>query len=515
MTKSIPVVDLFAGPGGLGEGFSSYRNHKNKNFFHVALSIEKDPLAHATLELRSFYRQFAGSRIPADYYRFIRGEISRQELFNASPREARAASAESWRAELGAERLDVVRDRIKRSLPEKRPWVLIGGPPCQAYSLAGRSRNKGVETYDPETDVRQTLYTEYLQIIADHRPDVFVMENVKGLLSATLSTNRLFERIVDDLSDPLRAVRREGRTALGKDRILRYSVYPLALNETLVPVGPESYLVYAERHGIPQARHRVFLLGVRQDLHGKRPGSLRVVPSVSVKSVLAGLPRLRSGVAPDTDDEWLRVLRSARRARWLDAVRSNGGAQVAHGILAVLDKLAAPREKRGNEFVEYDCRVDYEQGWFLDGRIGGACNHSTRSHMVADLHRYLFVSCFGEVHGRSPQLKDFPKDLLPKHRNIRLALKGSTYFADRFRVQIAGKPATTITSHLSKDGHYYIHHDPSQCRSLTVREAARLQTFPDNYFFCGERTPQFVQVGNAVPPMLARQIAAIVGDLIG
>jgi DNA (cytosine-5)-methyltransferase 1 len=515
MTRSIPVIDVFAGPGGLGEGFSSYRNAKSQRPFRIALSIEKHPLAHATLELRSFYRQFAGTRVPDSYYRLLRGEISGRELFNGSPQEAQTASTESWNAELGAAPLADVRDRISKSLSGRKPWVLIGGPPCQAYSLAGRSRNKGIESYDPETDVKQTLYVEYLQIIADHKPAVFVMENVKGLLSATFAAKRLFERIVDDLSDPLKAIRREGRTAVGKGRVLRYSVYPLGLTETLIPMGPGSYLVYAERHGVPQARHRVILLGVRQDLDGKRPNNLKEVREVPSMKVLGGLPRLRSGMAGDTSAEWLRMLRLARRANWLDAVRSDGGAQVAHKILNVLEDLTPPRKGRGAEFVECDCAVDYQKAWFLDGRIGGACNHATRSHMAADLYRYLFTSSYGQVHGRSPQLRDFPKGLLPKHSNVRLALKGSAYFADRFRVQLADRPATTITSHISKDGHYYIHPDPSQCRSLTVREAARLQTFPDNYFFCGDRTPQYVQVGNAVPPLLATQIASIVYDLIG
>ena len=154
------------------------------------------------------------------------------------------------------------------------------------------------------------------------------------------------------------------------------------------------------------------------------------------------------------------------------------------------------------------------RAWFSDPRLHGACNHETRGHIREDLHRYFFSAVFARKRGRSPLLENFPHALLPKHENVGDALK-ETKFNDRFRVQLANRPSTTIVSHSSKDGHYFIHYDPAQCRSLTVREAARLQTFPDNYRFEGPRTEQYKQVGNAVPPLLARQIAEIVAALIG
>jgi DNA (cytosine-5)-methyltransferase 1 len=134
--------------------------------------------------------------------------------------------------------------------------------------------------------------------------------------------------------------------------------------------------------------------------------------------------------------------------------------------------------------------------------------------MDSDLFRYIYAACYARLRGKSPSLQHFPTDLLPAHLNVDTAIEDGGNFSDRFRVQVATRPSTTIVSHISKDGHYYIHPDPMQCRSLTVREAARLQTFPDNYFFCGPRTSQYTQVGNAVPPLLAKQIGNVVLDVL-
>lgn len=200
---TIPVIDLFAGPGGLGEGFSSLRDDMGRPVFRICLSVEKDYFAHKTLELRSFFRQFPDGKAPEDYYRYIRGEgVSREELFSKNERQAEVAQREAWRFELAEEHKEEIDKRIRTALNGEKIWVLIGGPPCQAYSIIGRVRMRGQDPEKYENDPRHHLYREYLRILATHRPPVFVMENVPGLMSSQANGEGIFEKILNDLSMP-------------------------------------------------------------------------------------------------------------------------------------------------------------------------------------------------------------------------------------------------------------------------------------------------------------------------
>ena len=504
----IPVIDLFAGPGGLGEGFSALRRG-GEFLFKIKLSIEKDEHAHQTLQLRAFFRQFPHQEAPEDYYNYLAGTITREKLFEGFPREAEKAAREAWHAELGGDAFPnaTIDRRIEDAIGTRIHWALIGGPPCQAYSLAGRSRRK----YDPTfaADEKHFLYEQYLRIIAKHQPPVFVMENVKGLLSAKVEEKGIFDKIRSDLENPLDAI--YGRARREEDLTYRLVSLVVKRDDLLDRCDPKDFVVRAEDYGIPQARHRIILLGIRND-NEKKPALLTGKPRVSIEDVISDLPHLRSGVSkePDSPEAWSGILMTIADADWLRSARVDEA--LRREIRALLRGVDATLG-RGANFQPRARRVIHaHRDWFDDERLTGVCNHATRSHIRADLHRYFFVSAFARVHGRSPLLDDFPPELLPLHQNVAAALE-ETKFNDRFRVQPAGRPSTTVTSHISKDGHYYIHYDPTQCRSLTVREAARLQTFPDNYLFEGGRTQQYHQVGNAVPPLLARQIAEIVYDL--
>jgi DNA (cytosine-5)-methyltransferase 1 len=512
----IRVVDIFAGPGGLSEGFASVTDSRGRPAFETVLSVEMEPFAFETLRLRTFFRQFLDGA-PKEYYRFLRGEITREALYESHPREAKRAKTQCWNARLGpgGQKSDRVRERIDEAIGDCENWVLIGGPPCQAYSLAGRSRNQGNPEYDPDKDARQRLYVEYLQILADHRPAVFIMENVKGLLSATLKNDRVFHRILEDLRSPVAALARENRSGR-RSWTGKYRIYSLVERHMFENGDLLGSVIQAEKYGIPQARHRVILLGVRDDLNGITPKVLKPHLRVPLSSVISSLPKLRSGLSRSADSAtaWRDCLRSQVESRWANAgTRKADTVELSDLVRSSLMAIDPPVADRGGEFVAGDITSLHAKNWYCDSKIGGVCNHSTRGHMESDLFRYIYAACFAKLHGKSPSLQHFPTDLLPDHYSVDNALEDGGNFSDRFRVQIESRPSTTVVSHISKDGHYYIHPDPMQCRSLTVREAARLQTFPDNYFFCGPKTSQYVQVGNAVPPLLAKQIGNIVLDV--
>jgi DNA (cytosine-5)-methyltransferase 1 len=506
--SDIPVIDLFAGPGGLCEGFSSIFDKAGGRRFAVKVSVEKDPIAHRTLLLRAIFRKFPKGKVPRCYYAYIRGEITREAFLTHQEVKgvAEQAAREARCAELGVTPPEEVDGWIREALGDETDWVLIGGPPCQAYSVAGRSRLRGKDPEKFEADAKHFLYTEYLRIIQEFAPAVFVMENVKGMLNSMNSGKRIFEQILADLKAP-----RDG---------LSYEIRSLVVQKKEGNLDPNDYVIEADEHGIPQSRHRVILFGIRSDMVEATPELVKDPErfllkksgrKVGVSVALAGLPALRSRLSrePDSQAAWIKALRETPQSLkgWRLPVRGD--------IESAMEKFIKRAEKNasfGANFIPMDvvpggAMPEPLQQWYLDSKVGGVLQHETRSHMRSDLHRYMFSACFAATQKYAPDLRNFPPKLLPDHMNVD---KEMIPFKDRFRVQMGKFPSSTVVAHIKKDGHYYIHPDPAQCRSLTVREAARLQTFPDNYFFEGNRTEQYGQIGNAVPPLLAKQIAEII-----
>lgn len=541
--RTVPVIDLFAGPGGLSEGFSRYAEWYDADVrFRSVLSIEKEATAVRTLTLRTFYRLFDELPLPAEYWAVVKGQ-SPVEVLERFP-QWKAAVEHVWQAELGKIDLSDLHGRISSRLAGADDWLLLGGPPCQAYSLMGRARMTGIghdarqdEALAEVTrtsrlahfrkDVRHALYREYLRIIAVHQPAVFVMENVKGILSARAPDAdgghaRMFDRIREDLKDPWRSLAddkdlvelmRLARPGRPKYRLLAFggSADDLWSGEA----ENADFLIRSEEHGIPQKRHRVIILGVREDHEGV-PGTLLRSDRTTVRDAIGRLPALRSGISrKDSESAWREQRAAAFPAEALAAL----GAPVLAAIQAALD-APAPANGRGSSFLAAPSDIPHNavlETWLSNPELDGFIQHETRGHMKSDLGRYLFAAATAEVTQRSPKLEEWPPFLLPAHRNVTINSSSGEVeaagFSDRFKVQVWDDASSTVTSHIAKDGHYFIHPDPTQGRSLTVREAARLQTFPDDYFFSGNRTEQYHQIGNAVPPLLAVQLARAVAPL--
>lgn len=503
----IPVVDIFAGAGGLGEGFAAYRPRGVANGpFRVALSAEMDANAVRTLRTRAFFHQFPQGEAPETYYAYAAGKVD-APWTDATRDKWIAAQQEAIQIELGKRHDDELLDaRIAEVAGQAgnigTPWVLVGGPPCQAFSLAGRARNVGNKRYIPEHDERHFLYRHYLRLLSRYRPAAFVLENVRGMLSSRIWGELLFDDIFRQLQRP------------GGPKGPRYRIEPLVVPEAAGrSPEPRDFLVFGEALGLPQTRHRVILIGVLEPEFSRIKPLAPSPKSATVGDMIGGLPALRSSLTDAELQDWppfasKLLTRTAEAAREIDTATAELLADLAERASSAPDAGIGGRWVPGKPSAALPA---YLKPLMHDPRLKGVLQHFTRGQMQSDLMRYCYAAAYSRIHGKSPRgAGEFPVALHPNHESW----KNSSHFVDRFKVQRADAPSSTITSHLAKDGHYYIHPDPSQLRSLSPREAARLQTFPDNYLFEGPPVSQRKQVGNAVPPYLAQQIASVIYEAL-
>ena len=408
-----PVVDVFAGPGGLGEGFSSaVAADCTEPCFQVILSLERDEHAHKTLFLRHFLRYFQNNEFPEDYYNYLKKDITLDELYNRHPNEFNKAKQSAPRLSIERKTHKQVNRLIRQRLYGRKKWALVGGPPCQAYSLAGRSRMMN----DPEfeQDERHFLYREYLEIIINHRPPIFVMENVKGLLSAKVEGEAIIKQIISDLSRPKSS---NGISANG----LGYSLYSLSEQiSSKDEIDPRMFLVKAEEYGIPQARHRMFIVGVRNDLH-VQPNLLRRHTPPVVKEIVGGLPKIRSGLSRGNDSyqNWQNEILKLPDLKLGKQLNGHAYAKdVADGIHFRLNDSTYPQERISTKYPG-KLRINHPTADVLfDPCLDVLTGHESRGHMASDLRRYMYASVFAHVTGKCPRLADFPASLLPTHQNV-------------------------------------------------------------------------------------------------
>jgi len=437
--KTYFLIDLFAGCGGLSEGFV-------QKGFEVVAQVEMDKWARETLKTRHLYHKLKEIGKGFIYEKLLRGEISKKEILDSFPAIQKSISKIIIAAEFGKDNFKTIIRKIESAKEfhrVSRIHVVVGGPPCQPYSLAGRSR-------DPDrmkNDNRYFLYEYYLKILKNIQPDFFVFENVPGLITANTKGQQIFSRMLQDfkkINPP----------------------YEIAPSFDKYYEEPRQYLLDSSRYGIPQKRKRVIFIGYKRSLASRDPD----IKNVFRKIIKSRIPLYGGFTISDAIGDLPSLKQGQGKDYWFGPYRKGAITPYQHKM-----------------------RQDSP----------GIINHRARTHMRDDLKRYKF---FIEQHlngNRAATLVDLIRekpDLTPAHNNL-------DKFIDRFKVQWWSHPASTIMAHIAKDGHYYIHPDLHQCRSFTVREAARCQSFPDNFKLEGPRTEQFKQVGNAVPPILAKIIA--------
>lgn len=418
MKKNLCFLDLFAGAGGLSEGFIQAG-------FSPVSHVEYDQAACFTLRTRMAYHWLKSVDRENIYADYLNGTLSRDELYSAIPEEVKESVLNK---EIAQETLEEIFNIIDRQLKGGKLDLIVGGPPCQAYSLVGRSR----DVNGMVGDKRNYLYLYYAEFLKRYKPAYFIFENVTGLLSA-------------------------------KDK--KGNSYLEQMRNLFLECGYETEyrVLSAENYGVLQTRKRIILVGRLGKETGFYPEPDVWRPNVTVSEIFHDLPSIMAGQG-----------------------------------------AAAP------------CRMKaYGGKWLYQAGIRNDALpvtwHQARPNNKQDLEIYRRVVDLWDKKKKRLEYDDLP-ERLKTHTN-------RTSFVDRFKVVAADiSTSHTVVAHLSKDGHYYIHPDISQNRSITPREAARLQTFPDDYYFesikpTPGRTAAFRQIGNAVPVLLARKIAEKLKDV--
>lgn len=401
--KKVTFIDLFSGAGGLSEGFIC------AGYSPIA-HVETNKDACYTLKTRACYHYLKKKRQLDKYYDYLKSEISRNELYALVPKDVIDSVINETMAESSMESIYKQIDKAMKAMKIDHVDLIIGGPPCQAYSLVGRSRKF------MDNDPRNDLYKLYCKVLERYKPEIFVFENVPGLITA------------------------------GEGKYLK------SIQDTFKAAGYEiEYeIVNALNFGVLQRRKRIILIGWKLNSGHAYPLFENKGVACYINDILSDLPRIQAGQSS----------KQYRNKELSDYLKNNG-------------------IRTGDDILTWQV---------------------ARSHIDRDINIYrMVIQAWNDKHGRL-KYSDLPENL-STHKN-------KSGFLDRYKV-VAADLATshTMMAHIAKDGHYYIHPDLKQARSITVREAARIQSFPDNYFFEGSRTAAFIQIGNAVPPLMAKGIA--------
>lgn len=405
--EKLNFIDLFAGASGMSEGFI-------KAGFNPISHIEMDKDACDSIKTRAVYHYLTKEGKEKNYFDYLKGNISREELYGQVPKEVLDSVLN---IEITDDSIKGIFSKIDTLLQGEKVDLIIGGPPCQAYSLLGRHQE------NIENDPRNKLYIQYGRFLKQYDPKAFVFENVPGLLSANKGQH--FKNL---------------KTYFRK---LGYEVYHDTLD--------------ASDYGVLQARKRIIIVGWKKDIDFGFPEIEKTKKVFVVNDIFRDLPKLKPGEAR----------------------------QIANYTIAK------------NEYLE-----KYE----LRNSVDFVTQHISRPHNERDLKIYKTAIKKWNKNNERLKYPDLPT-VLKSHKN-------ETSFIDRYKVVNGNGVSHTVVAHIAKDGHYYIHPDVKQCRSISVREAARLQSFPDDFYFEGSRSAAFKQIGNAVPPLMANAIAKSIKELL-